>query len=105
MNRLLREAFEGDPLVGEVRGLGLVAAVEFVAAKDPMRPFDRSLQVSTRITRRARELGVITRALPVGDSISFSPPFVISEADLDEMVSIVRRAVDQVAEELHRESS
>lgn len=104
MNRLLRQAFEGHPLVGEVRGLGLVAAVEFVESKGPLRPFDRSLQVSARITRRSRELGVITRALPVDDSISFAPPFVITEAELDEMVSIVRRAVDEIAEELHRES-
>ena len=57
------------------------------------------------MTRRCLELGVITRALPLSDSISFSPPFVISVDEIGEMVGIVRRAVDEVTAELRSEGS
>ena len=50
--------------------------------------------------RRALELGLISRALPMSDTIAFSPPFVVTEAELDEMVAIARRAADDVASEL-----
>ena len=52
------------------------------------------------MNRRCLELGLISRALPLSDTIAFSPPFVVTEAELDEMVSIARRAVDDVASEL-----
>ena len=48
---------------------------------------------------------MITRALPASDSISFAPPFVISEDELEEMVGTVRRAVDEVAAELRSEGT
>ena len=76
----LREAVADHPLVGEVRGLGLMAAVEFVASKDPLRAFDPGLKVGARVTRACLERGVITRALPAADTISFAPPFVITRA-------------------------
>jgi L-2,4-diaminobutyrate transaminase len=104
MHRRLREAFADHPLVGEVRGLGLIGAVELVAEKTPPRPFDPAFKVGPRVARRCLELGLITRALPAADTISFSPPFVVSEAELDEMVSIARRAVDEVEAELRREA-
>ena len=74
-------AVPGHPLVGEVRGHGLVGAVEFVKSTDPLTAFDPALKVSAAVVRRSRELGVITRALPSADTISFSPPFVVTEAE------------------------
>ena len=103
MRMRLREAFAEHPLVGEVRGLGLIAAVEFVAEKAPPRGFDPALKVGLRVARRCLELGLITRALPAADTIAFSPPFVVSESELDEMVAIARRAVDEIEAELRRE--
>jgi L-2,4-diaminobutyrate transaminase len=93
----LREAFAGHPLVGEVRGLGLVAAVEF--AKPPER-FDPLGSVAARVTQECLERGVITRALPAADTISFSPPFVVTEDELDRMVAVAREAADVVAAEV-----
>jgi L-2,4-diaminobutyrate transaminase len=104
MQARLREAFADHPIVGEVRGLGLIGAVEFVAEKTPPRAFDPALKVGARVTRRCLELGLITRALPGADTIAFSPPFVVSEAELDEMVAIARRAVDEVGADLQREA-
>jgi L-2,4-diaminobutyrate transaminase len=93
----LGEAFAGHPLVGEVRGIGLVAAVEFVAEREPPRRFDPVGSVAAPITAECLERGVITRALPDSDTISFSPPFVITEAEIDEVVGVAREAADVVA--------
>jgi L-2,4-diaminobutyrate transaminase len=102
MHTLLREAFGDHPLVGEVRGTALLGALEFVAAKEPARRFDPSRRVAARVTRRCLELGLITRALPDGDTISFSPPFVITEEEVAELVRIARQAADDVWAELRR---
>lgn len=103
MHRLLRETFGAHPLVGEIRGRGLIGAVEFVADKAAPRAFDPKLGVAARVVKEARLRGVITRALPNTDSIAFSPPFVISDGELAEMIAHTREAVDAVASELARE--
>lgn len=96
----LRESFEGHPLVAEVRGYGLVGAVELAESLEPLRRFEPRGKVAGALVKRARELGVITRALPNADTISFSPPFVVTEAELDQMVAGTRQALDDVCREL-----
>jgi L-2,4-diaminobutyrate transaminase len=93
----LRAEFGGHPLVGEVRGYGLLGAVEFVRAQTPPTRFEPVGSLSAAVVRRSRELGVITRALPASDTIAFSPPFVVSEAEIDQMVNVTRQALDDVA--------
>jgi L-2,4-diaminobutyrate transaminase len=105
MQEILREAFADHPLVGEVRGMALIGAVEFVASREPPTKFDPGLGVGQRVARRCLELGMITRALPAADVISFSPPFVITEEELAEAVRIAREAADDVAAELHSEGA
>ena len=100
LQRTLRDAFAGHPLVGEVRGLGLVAAVEFVAGTDPPTQFDPVGSIAARVTQECLDRGVITRALPAADTISFSPPFVVTEDELDRMVAVAREAADVVAAEV-----
>jgi L-2,4-diaminobutyrate transaminase len=100
LNEQLRNAFADHPLVGEVRGYGLLGAVEFVASREPLRQFEPLGSVSAGVIQRSRELGVISRALPNSDSISFSPPFVVTEAEIDQMVGTTRRALDEVATEM-----
>ena len=104
MQALLHDAFDEHSLVGEVRGTALIGALEFVAEREPAKPFDPSLKVAARITRRCLELGMITRALPAADTISFSPPFVITEDEIGEMVRITKQAVDDIAAELRSEA-
>jgi L-2,4-diaminobutyrate transaminase len=96
----LRAAFNDHPLVAEVRGYGLLAAVEFVAAKEPPVAFEPLGSVSAAVVKRSRELGVISRALPSADSISFSPPFVVTELEIDRIVAATRQALDEVAAEM-----
>jgi L-2,4-diaminobutyrate transaminase len=93
----LHEAFDGHPLVGEVRGTGLVAAVEFLAETTPPRGFEPVGSVAAQVVREALDRGMITRALPAADTISFSPPFVVTEPELDRIVEIAREAADAVA--------
>ncbi|HKC28300.1 MAG TPA: aminotransferase [Jatrophihabitans sp.] len=100
LSERLRSAFADHPLVGEVRGYGLLGAVEFVASREPLREFEPLGSVSAAVIKRSRELGVISRALPNADSISFSPPFVVTEAEIDQMVGTTRRALDEVAAEM-----
>lgn len=103
MHRLLREAFADHPLVGEVRGMALIAAVEFTRHQDPATPFEPSLKVGARVTQRCLEHGLLTRALPAADTIAFSPPFVITEDEVGELVRAARLAADEVAAELRAE--
>ncbi|WP_454857601.1 aminotransferase [Rhizobium binxianense] len=103
LHRRLQEAFADHPLVGDIRGRSLVGALEFVAAKNPMTPFDPALKIAARIVKQARDRGIITRALPHADTISFSPPFIITEAEIDEMIAKTREAVDATMDELVRE--
>lgn len=84
----------GDhPLIGEVRGVGLVAAVELVRDKASKESFDPALAVAPYLAKRAEAHGVILRALP-GDVIAFSPPLIISAADIGEMIERFARALD-----------
>jgi L-2,4-diaminobutyrate transaminase len=105
MHRLLQEAFADHPLVGEIRGRSLIGALEFVPSKSPATPFDPALKVGPRMARRCLEHGLITRALPAADTISFSPPFVITEEEVAELVAVARRAADEVAAELRIEGA
>lgn len=96
----LREAFADHPLVGEVRGVGLMAALEFVADWETKQRFDAALKVGPRVSAAALEHGLIARAMPHGDILGFSPPLVVTRAEVEEIVGIARRAVDQVAREV-----
>jgi 4-aminobutyrate--pyruvate transaminase len=75
--------FADHPLVGEIRGIGLVGAVELVADKSTKAPFDPAEAVGPFLIKRAHHHGVILRAL--GDSIAFCPPLIIKEAEIDLM--------------------
>ena len=80
----------------------MIAAVEFVKSKNPFTPFDSHDKIGPRIARRSMELGVITRALPAADTIAFSPPFIVTESELDVMVETARKAADEIAAEIGR---
>ena len=77
--------FRDHPLVGEVRGVGLIGAVELVADKATKAKFDPFGKVGFYLFERAQEYGLIIRAM--GDTIGFCPPMIITEAQIDELVS------------------
>ena len=99
----LRESFAQLPIVGEVRGVGLMGAIEFVADPGQKKRFPAGAKVGARISQAARERGLIARAMPHGDILGFAPPLVVATDEIDEMVEIARAAVGQVLDELTRE--
>jgi len=103
LNQRMRETFADDPLVGEVRGVGMLAALEFVADKEKRTPFDPAIGVGKRISAAAFEENMIARAMPHGDILGFAPPLVLTRAEADDVVARTKRAVDRVRDELTRE--
>src|SRR6266436_1933166 len=73
----LRARLADNPFVGDVRGAGLMVAVEYVADKKARRFFDAQTQPHRIISRKVLEEGVSVRALPYGEITSFSPPLCI----------------------------
>lgn len=102
MQQELHRRFADHPLVGEVRGVGLVAAIELVSDKEKRRNFDPKQRIGARLVKLAEEHGVISRNL-VNDALAFSPPLIITEAEIDEMIDGVGRALDELAVQLRRE--
>jgi len=100
----LKERFAQLEIVGEVRGVGLLGAVEFVADRQTKRRFDPQLKVGARISKAARDRGLIARAMPHGDILGFAPPLVVSEHEIDEIVELAYRATKQVMDELTKKS-
>lgn len=101
----LKERFAQLEIVGEVRGVGLLGAVEFVADRQTKRRFDPQLNVGARISKAARARGLIVRAMPHGDILGFAPPLIVSESEIDEIVELAYRATKQVMDELATESA
>ena len=99
-NAALKEAVGGHAHVGEVRGEGLLAAVEFVRDRDDRVFFDPSEKVGPRIAAALLEQGVIARAMPQGDILGFAPPLCLTRAEADQIVEATRRAVQAVSDAL-----
>jgi len=81
------------PLIGEARGIGLIGAVEVVRDKGSKQSFDPKAGVAAYLVRRAQHHGAILRNMP-GDVVAFSPPLIINETEIDEMMSCFGRALD-----------
>jgi 4-aminobutyrate--pyruvate transaminase len=103
MQKLLRERFADHPLVGEVRGVGLVGAIELVADKAARKNFDAAHKVGPRLTKLGEAEGVILRGL-ANDTVAFSPPLIMTEGEINEMIDRTARALDALTVQLRRES-
>ncbi len=91
--------FADHPLVGDVRGVGLLGGLELVADKPSKRAFEPSLGVGAWCAEACIRHGLISRAN--GDILTFSPPQIITEAEIDEMFDRFGRALDETARWLH----
>lgn len=104
--RAMLSALEDHPLVGTVRGRGYLHGVELVADKAGRQPFARSLQVSERVAAAAARQGVLLQTGNAaangrdGDTLMVAPPYVTTDAQLAEIVSVLGRALDLVYSEL-----
>lgn len=85
--------FLSHPLVGEVRGIGLVGAIEVVKNKNTKEPFDPKSGVGAHLVAQAQHEGVILRAM--GNTVAFSPPLIISENEIAEMFASFGHALEK----------
>ena len=102
LQNLLADRLGAHPHVGEVRGMGQMIAVEFVADKTARRFFDPKAAAHRVVAAKALELGVLTRALPFIEVNSFSPPLSMTRSEAEEAVEIYGKALDAVTPELAR---
>lgn len=96
MAPVMQDALRGyadHPLVGEVRGLGLIAGVELVADKATHRAFDPKAKVGVHAQMRLREHGVLLRA--IGDTLAVCPPLIIEQDDLARIAAALGKALDE----------
>ena len=97
LQRRLRELAD-HPLVGEVRGVGLIAAVELVADKASRASFDPAGKAGARVVRQAQDNGLILRGIQ--DSVAFCPPLIITEAQVETLADRFARSLDEAAKTL-----
>ncbi|MCB4822250.1 aminotransferase [Roseicella aerolata] len=80
------------PLVGDVRGVGLIAGVELVADKATKEPFPPAAKAGLLVQEKCHEAGLIVRA--IGDRIAFTPPLIITAEEIAEMCARFRAGLD-----------
>ncbi len=102
MQAELRRRFADHELVGEVRGIGLIGAIELVADKAKRTNFDPAAKMGGRLTKLGEQHGVIGRSLP-NDTLAFSPPLIITEAEVTEMLDRTERALNELTVQVRRE--
>jgi putrescine aminotransferase len=95
--RRVRETFDDHPLVGEVRGEGLLVAIELVPDKPRRSFFHRDLDVGTHCRNYCFASGLIMRA--IRDTMVLAPPLVVSEAEVEEILGKARQAIDRTAKD------
>jgi putrescine aminotransferase len=89
----LRDALSDHPMVGEIRGVGLIGAIELVADKRTRRFFDKRGRVGTICRDYCFENNLVMRA--VRDTMVFSPPLIISHDEIDLLVARATAAINQ----------
>ncbi|KHA53186.1 aspartate aminotransferase family protein [Sulfitobacter geojensis] len=97
LNSSMKEALADHPHVGDVRGEGMLCAVEFVKDKDSRTFFDPADKIGAQVsaTMLAQDK-VIARAMPQADMLGFAPPFCLSRDEVDTIVAATARAVKTV---------
>ncbi len=96
LNKIMAEAVGAHAHVGEVRGTGMLCAVEFVKDRDSRTFFDASEKVGPQLAAALLDQGVIARAMPQGDILGFAPPFCLTHAEADEVADKTAIAVKTV---------
>lgn len=100
LHRRLHETFDDHPLVGEVRGAGLLAAIELVPNKPERSFFPDPGHVGTHCRNYCFGSGLIARA--IRDTMVLSPPLTIAEAEVEEIVTKLKAAIDRTAHDFGR---
>ena len=106
--RRLREALGSHPHVGDIRGRGFFRGVELVEDRATKRPFDPAHKLNAKIKAQAMERGLMVYPMGgtidgvQGDHVLLAPPFIATEADLDEIVGRLAEAIETGTAALRR---
>ena len=93
LDQALKAAFSQHPHIGDIRGRGMFRGLEFVEDPDTKKPFDPSLAINKKLKKACFEAGLICYPMggtidgKQGDHILLAPPFIITDAQIDELVS------------------
>jgi 4-aminobutyrate--pyruvate transaminase len=85
-------------LIGEVRGVGMIAAIELVTDKAAKTALGTPGTLGTKVNAALQGLGVISRNM--GDALAFCPPLIITDAEIDTLLGRLEQALDSVAAEV-----
>ncbi len=96
LKRTLLEAIGDHANVGEVRGQGLLCAIEFVEDRKTRKFYDPQGKVGVEIAAALLKHGVIGRAMPQGDILGLAPPLCLNREEADIIVDAVAKAVEEV---------
>ncbi len=95
------------PILGDIRGKGLLLGIEFVRDKEKKTPFERELQVQEKIVELCFKKGlVLVPGVPgnvdgiLGDQIQITPPFILTEEVMDEFIDILKESIIEVQKDL-----
>jgi adenosylmethionine-8-amino-7-oxononanoate aminotransferase len=108
LHELLQERFGAHPHIGDIRGRGLLRAIELVKDRDSKQPFTASLKLHARIKQQAMLQGLIcypsggTSDGDSGDHVLIAPPFNVTDSQLEEIVEALSSGVDAAIKALPR---
>jgi L-2,4-diaminobutyrate transaminase len=97
---LMKEALSGHRYVGDVRGEGMLCAVELVKDKESRIFFENPTKVATLVTSAMARRGVVARAMPAADIIGFAPPFCLTKEEAARLVEVTLASVEEVSSTL-----
>jgi len=97
-NQTMHTALAEHAQVGEVRGDGMLCAVELVEDRETRTFFDPAKKITPQIVAAMARRGVVARAMPQGDIIGYAPPLCLSREEADTVVSVTAEAIKEVLE-------
>ena len=92
----MKQRFADDPFVGQVRGHGMIAAVQLMKDRASKTFFDPEIKIAPQVTTECYNNGLIARPLPSIDSVAFSPPLVAGKSDIDDIIDRFESSVRKV---------
>lgn len=96
LTQSMQQAIGDHPQVGDVRGEGMLCALEFVEEKASRKLYDPVGKIGPQIAAALLKRNVIGRAMPHGDILGLAPPLCLSKAEADIIVDAMKEAVDEV---------
>jgi adenosylmethionine-8-amino-7-oxononanoate aminotransferase len=105
LEKKLRNALGDHPHVGDIRGRGLFRGIELVEDRASKKPFDPKLRMHARVKRKAMQAGLMCYPMGGtidgvhGDHLLLAPPFIVEEAQLDELVDKLSSAIATLEEQ------